>query len=177
VLEVGAQSPVVAAQPVFGQALQVPDSSGRLVALFFLRYLGSSVCRLQVASIQAALGRFEMAGVRVAAFTRSGLRIARDQVPRYHVLFPMCCDPEGSIYEQFNVGRDRGFVQTAKSLLNGGAGTARRALQLGHGVFEGSEDQRSAAFLIDAEGKICWAWYGQSVLDCPNIESMLMQVE
>jgi peroxiredoxin len=177
VLEVGTQSPVVAAQPVFGQALLVPDSSGRPVALFFLRYLGSSVCRLQMAAIQTALGRFEMAGVRVAAVTRSGLRIARDQVPRYHVLYPVCCDPEGAIFEQFNVGRDRGFVQTAKSLINGGAVTARRAFQMGHGVFEGSEDQRSAAFLIDAEGKICWAWYGQGVLDCPDIEAMLMQVE
>lgn len=176
-LEVGAQSPVVSAQPVFGHEVEVPDSSGRPVALFFLRYLGSSVCRLQMAAIQTSLGRFELAGVRVAAFTRSGLRIARDQVPRFHVLYPMCCDPEGSVYRQFDVGRDRGFIHTAKSLFTGGGTTIRRALSLGHGYFEGSEDQCSAAFLIDGDGKIFWTWYGQSVLDCPDIEDMLSQVE
>ena len=176
-LEVGHQSPDLLAQPVFGHEVAVPDAQGRALGLFFLRYMGSSLCRLQMAMIQGALPRFEMAGVRVAAFTRSGLRIARDQVPRYHVLFPVCCDPEGSVYSRFAVGRDRGFLRTAQSLMNGGAATARRAFQMGHGVFEGNEDQCSAAFLIDGQGRIDWAWYGASILDLPDLEEMLRRVE
>ena len=107
----------------------------------------------------------EFDGIQVVQFARSSLELARDFVPRQHLLLPLVCDPEGQWYDRYGVRSS--FRDT---LLNPASFLAYFSrLSWGHGAPEGAYGQSSAAFVVAPTGELRWVWYGRGIFELPDV--------
>lgn len=169
-LSVGALAPAFTVQPVFGLPV---STGGRPLIVLFLRSLSGSIARAVVPRVHAVLPRVEAAGGTVVAFTRCDLTLARDFVPREHVLFPVVVESDPRRFEAWGVGRDAGLRRSALALLTpGGIAAASAVLGSGRARPDGGVDQLAAGFRLDADGRIEEAWYGRTIWELPDLESL-----
>lgn len=170
-LTVGQTAPAFTRQPVFGLPAQVP--CGRPIAVLFVRSLSSPWTRESLAQVQAEFPRFDLAGARVVAITDSGLDVGRDFVPRYHVLFPVVCDPDQALFQEWGVGGDGAVLGTVRALAMGNVRAAARALRHGHGPLERRQLKLPASFVVGPDGALTFAQYARSVTEPPPLQAML----
>ncbi|MDP2317683.1 MAG: peroxiredoxin-like family protein [Pseudomonadota bacterium] len=168
-LQAGDLAPAFRVQPVFGLPVQ---TSGRPLVVLFLRSLSGGLARAAVAQAQRALPTLDAAGVGMVAFTRCDLTMARDYVPREHVLFPIVVEPDGARFEAWGVGRDKGFVRSLTGLRPATVRTAFASLGLARARPEGGVDQLPAEFLVGADGHLRYAHYGRTIFDLPDVEAL-----
>ena len=171
-LGVGEPAPTFEAQPVFGLPVAVPTPSQPLV-LLFIRHLGDPFARQTIVEAQARYADFDRRGIKLAAVTQTDLTFARDFVPRNHVLFPIVTDPEGHLQRLYGIDRDPYLLDSLKAALTGCKSRLVAALQMGHGKKAGPFRQLPAEFVIDTNGSLVYAHYGQSITDGPNIDQLL----
>lgn len=165
----GETAPLFTARPVFGLPFDLKDQvqSGPVLVVF-VRSLASPVTRSLLAQLQAAFPRLDQHGVRVVAVTTSALEPARDFVPRYHVLFPVICDPTGELFRRFDIPKDGPGLALLRSVT--GIANLTGALSLGHGRPEREAwGQRPACYLVDRGGEVREAWVGSGVWDLPDL--------
>jgi hypothetical protein len=169
-LSIGDPAPAFTVQPVFGLPV---STGGRPLAVLFLRSLSGGLARAAIVEATKALARIEAAGGGMIAFTRCDLTLARDIVPRNHVLFPIAVERDAARFEAWGVGRDRGLATSIAALATPAAWSAvSAALPLGRGRPDGAYDQLPAEFLIGADGRVRYARYGRSVFDLPDAEAL-----
>lgn len=174
-LSVGDAAPAIDARPLFGLPVRTPGAAGgrQALAVVFLRALGGGNARSAVRALNASYARFDAAGVQVVGISRTDLVVARDFVPRYHVLFPIVADTDGALSAAWGIGRDRGLVRSF-------VGLARRPAALGNALaaaWEGRSppehvDQLPAEFVVGLDGAVRYARYGTTVWDQPDIEAL-----
>ena len=169
----GEQAPVFRLRPVFGPPVQVPDPSGRRVALIFGRHLGSPLCRQLMEDMRRRVERCELEDTLLVLVTRSGLDLARDAVPRNHVLFPVLVDADRHLHQAWGVGKDRLLLSSLLRAPRGLPTLARATLRHGQGLPDGCLVQRCAAFLVSAEGRLLSVWYGLGLADLPDLDALL----
>lgn len=169
-LSVGDVAPSFTVQPVFGLPV---STGGRPLAVLFLRSLSGSLARAAIVEATRALGRIEAAGGQMVAFTRCDLTLARDLVPRNHVLFPIVVDADGARFDAWGVGRDKGLACSLPALARPATwSTLAAALPLGRGKPDGGYDQLGAEFLVGADGRLRHARYARSIFDLPEPEAL-----
>lgn len=168
-LQVGDVAPAFRVQPVFGLPVQ---TGGRPLVVAFVRPLEGSIARAALHALQAAFPRFDAEGIGVVAFTRCDLTLARDWVPRHHLLLPLVIDDEGRWFDAYGVHRDRALLRSIAGLRPSGLVAAGRALGEGRNWPAGGGDQLPAEFVVGADGRIRYAHYGRSVLDQPDVEAL-----
>lgn len=169
-LSVGDVAPAFSVQPVFGLPVA---TGGRPLAVLFLRSLSGSLARAAIAEATRALPRIEAAGGQMVAFTRCDLTLARDLVPRNHVLFPIVVEPDGARFDAWGVGRDKGLARSLTALASPATwSTLSTALPLGRSRPDGAFDQLPAEFLVGADGRVRYARYGRTVFDLPDAEAL-----
>ena len=169
-LSIGDPAPKFERQPVFGLPVQVPSKQPLL--LCFVRSLSSPLTRERMAQLQLRHGDFDVQGIRVAAITDSKPEVAQDFVPRYHVLFPVVCDPEQRLFEAWGVGGHNPVLGRLRGLGVANVRGAFRALKHGVGPIERRQLRLPAQFLIQ-DGKILAAHYAQSVGEDMGLDAML----
>lgn len=162
-------APPFDAKPVSGLNVAI---GGRPLVMVFVRSLSGSLARLALASLQARFARFDAAGIGVVAITRCDLTLARDYVPRHHLLFPLVVDGDGRWFEAYGVGRDRGFGRSLLGLRPARVQALVRALALGRGRPDGGADQLPAEFVVGADATLRHARIGPTILDQPDIEAL-----
>jgi len=143
------------------------------MVLCFVRSLSNPLTREALAILQRHWPRFDVEGVTVAAVTDSALSVAQDFVPRYHVLFPVICDPEHELFSAFEVGGDEALVGTVRALAQGGVRNAVRALRHGHGPLERKQLKLPAEFVVAPDGRLLYSRYGRSMTDVPDVDELL----
>ena len=169
-LSVGDPAPAFTVRPVFGLPVSI---GGKPVAVLFLRSLSGSLARAAIVEVTKALPRIEAAGGQLVAFTRCDLTLARDLVPRSHVLFPVVVEPDGARFDAWGVGRDKGLARSLAALaLPTTWTTLSTALPLGRGRPDGGYDQLPAEFLVGADGRVRYARYGRTIFDLPDAEAL-----
>ncbi|GEM_PF-1159478 len=172
-LSVGEIAPQFRVQPVFGLPVDVEEHTSRYpLAICFVSSLGSPLTRQTLADIQARYADFDVLGIQVAAVTRSGLDVARDFVPRHHVLFPILSDPAGELYAQYQVS-GHGWKSAVKALDPRSVRKAMNSIKLGVGKPERGTTQLPAEFVVAPGGGISYARYGTAVSDILQIEPLL----
>lgn len=169
-LSVGDPAPGFTVQPVFGLPV---STGGRPLAVLFLRSLSGSLARAAIAEATRALPRIEAAGGQMVAFTRCDLTLARDLVPRDHVLFPIVVEPDSARFDAWGVGRDKGLARSLAALTRPATWTTlSAALPRGRSRPDGGFDQLPAEFLLGADGRVRYARYGRTVFDLPDAEAL-----
>ncbi len=176
-LKPGDPAPPFRQQPVFGLPVDLEQATRRYpVLLYFGRYLGCVHFRDNLARLQQAWPRFDVLGATVVAITRSDLDTARDFVPRYHLLYPMVCDPEGALYAQWQVPVGS-RLDAIRALTPGAVKVAAAAVRHGIDPREALRPQLPAAFVVAPGGRIAWVRQGEHIDDELDIEAALEEVQ
>ncbi|MFN7142193.1 MAG: AhpC/TSA family protein [Myxococcota bacterium] len=169
-LSVGDLAPPFHVQPVFGLPV---TTGGRPLAVLFLRSLSGSLARAAIAEATKALPRLHAAGGQMVGFTRCDLTLARDFVPRNHVLFPIVVEPDDARFEAWGVGRDKALARSAASLLAPASlRTLSTALPLGRARPESGWDRLGAQFLVGPDGRVRYARYARTIFNLPDVEGL-----
>ncbi|MCP4810809.1 MAG: redoxin domain-containing protein [Proteobacteria bacterium] len=170
-LTAGQIAPTFEKRPVFGLPVSVPHTRYSTV-ICFVRGLGSPLTREALSLLQDRWAEFDELGHRIVAITDSPASMAQDFVPRYHVLFPVICDPGQELFKLYEVG---GHIELAGNLrgLAGSARSAFRALRHGHGPLERNHLKLPAQFCVASDGRLTHARYGRAMTDVPEIDDLL----
>jgi len=146
-------------QPAFGRLISLPDGLAQgPVAVVCLGGVSTPDTRAAIETLQGVSADLERDGVRLIVLTTSALDRVQGFVSRYHVLFPMVSDPDGSIRAHFGLGP----VVTSDTLV----GLARelrrpgRSLQTGRGWLEPGAYAPAACFVLGADTKVAWSAEG-----------------
>jgi peroxiredoxin len=122
--------------------------------------------------LQTAYPSFDLHGIQVLAITPASMDIANDYVPRFHILFPVVCDPEFDLFTLYGV--DKGGAAGALKMLRPDRLVANlRALRHGVRSVEGIETQLPAFFVVAPGGRLAYAQYGKSISDLPDVDALL----
>ena len=173
-LNEGDGAPAFSIRPIFGHQICVPaEETAGLLVLTFVGSLASPFTRRWLAAFQDQFADFDRVGARVAAVAACAVEDAQDFVPRYHLLYPLAAEPEGTIAAQYAVQQDRMLL---RSLRGGLLQNTRSALSFGVGWGGGSIRTLPAAFVIAPAGDVRWSQYANSIADVPDIEGLLQCV-
>ena len=171
-LQAGQQAPQFLRRPVFGLELDLEElTSSRPLALVFVGSLGSEQGMRILMSLQSQCSEFEREGVGLLAVTSSGLLLARDFVPRHHLLFPLIADPDGELAEAYQVG-DAGLRHLLQGWSPAGLRSRLRLFQQGLGWQRDPRADLPAAFLVSPGGSLAQVQY-ESASSTLDIDSML----
>jgi peroxiredoxin len=174
-LAAGDATPALDVRPIFGLPVRTPGAAGGRspLVVVFLRSLGGGNARAAVRAMNAAFPRFDTDGIGVVGVTRTELEVARDFVPRYHVLFPIVADLDGTIGDAWGIDRDRGLLRSAAGLFTmpSALATAASAAWEGRAAPE-HVDRLPAAFVVGRDGTIRYARYARTIWEQPDIEAL-----
>ena len=176
-LRVGDVAPGFCERPIFGRDVDLLALAGsRPVGLCFVGHTNSPISHRAFQELHDHVRDFDLADVELLVVTPSGLTVARDFVPRYHVLFPVISDLEGKIFDAYSVGTSTrldalqlfrpDLLRDVARRFKGGIGP--RALSL-----EGQEARLPAEFVISPQGRIAYARYSETVMALPDVVSLL----
>lgn len=168
-LQVGDLAPPLRVQPVFGMPVK---TGGRPLVVCFVRSLSGGFARAAIARLEAAWARFDAAGVGVVVLTRCDLTLARDYVPREHLLVPVAVDPTGAVFDAWGVGRDRGLAGTLRGLRPSHLRGLGEALSHGRARPDGGLDLLPADFVVGADQRLRYVKFGRTLFDLPDIEAL-----
>ncbi len=134
--------------------------------LVFLRYLGCPVCQMDMAQLKREIGLFTQKDAKVFVFLQSPIETVASAANDGDWPFYIVCDPKGAIFREYAV-EPGGLV---KYLHPAGLIAAVRSTLQGyrHGKFEGNETQLPAAFVLDSQKIITYAYYGKHINDLPE---------
>jgi len=138
--------------------------------LIFLRYQGCPVCQMEMARIKRNIKLFKQKKAQVYVVLQSRPQTVAALSDSGDWPFTIICDPDGVIFQQYGVAPGGIF----KYLHPSGLIAAIKATALGfrHGKFEGRETQVPAAFVISSDHTIAYAYYGKTVSDVPDPETL-----
>lgn len=133
--------------------------------LFFLRYYGCPVCRMEMANLKRDIKLFEEKRAKVFVLLQSAPSTITALTSQEEWPFSIVCDPEGELFQLYGVEAGGIF----KYLHPSGMAAAIKATVKGfrHGKFEGKETQLPAVFVVNRNKTIQWAYYGKTVSDVP----------
>ena len=125
-LKEGDTAPAFSARPIFGYPVEIPQglTDGPIV-LCFVPFLGSPFARRTLAMLQERYADFDRRGIRIVAITQTDLTAARDFVPRFHLLYPLITDPDGTLQSLFAIQEDRYMLSSLRSVMGGNGGSRR----------------------------------------------------
>jgi lipoprotein signal peptidase/peroxiredoxin len=167
-LEAGMPAPAFEAVTYDQKTVTAASLKGRKAWIIFYRYATCPLCAEHLRSIQAVIERAQRAGVQVlAVYESQPEEFGRTECGATAALLesmriPLISDPERRLYRAFRTRRNRWAVAFPGTLI-----TLFKARRSGfkQGKIEGDLGQLPAHFLIDADGVIAKAFYGESFVD------------
>jgi peroxiredoxin Q/BCP len=132
----------------------------------FLRYHGCPVCQMEMANLKRDIKLFNQREARVFVFLQSSITTLAPLLKEEDWPFEIVCDPKGTIFQRYAV-EPGGII---KYLHPAGMIAAVKAMGRGffHKKFEGRETQLPAAFIVEANKTIKYAYYGRNISDIPT---------
>lgn len=165
----GMAAPGFSTTTIQGRPIQLPDAASRFVHLQFRRFAGCPICNFHLHNLKLRIDEIQAAGIReVVVFHASA-----EEMLKYQGQLPFDCiaDPGKALYRQFGVAthwRAALHPQAMWAALRGLVTTAMLPLKM-----EGGVAGLPADFLIDANGMLIAAHYGQHAYDNWDVDTLL----
>jgi peroxiredoxin len=161
-VKAGSIAPTFEATTYRGDPLTLESFRGAKLWLSFYRFASCALCNYRIHELMARYEEFADAGIRIVGVMQS----APEQIAKYATKrkapFPIIADPERNLYQQYGVTPSvlgllklRVFSTAFKALLSG----------IVPGIPDLPLSMVPADFLIDPEGMVWSAYYGQAVSD------------
>lgn len=153
-----------------GEQVTLDTFSGKPLALIFMRYVGCPVCQMDTIAYKQQYQALKDAGLEIAMVFQSSTENLEQFEVQKVLPFTVLSDPKGSSYKQYGVDWGITGFLSPKNLS-----PIFNSFKSGHkhGKFEGNEFQYPAVFLIDADRKIRFTHYGETVSDLLSPEQVL----
>jgi peroxiredoxin len=153
-----------------GRSVPIPDPSHRL-HLQFRRHAGCPICNTHLRSVTQRLDEIKAVGIREMVFFHSTPELLRQyqQALPYDVI----PDPERHVYRDFGVERSWRSILTPKVLASVGAGLVQQRAKGALGTLTESHLGMPADFLVDTDGTVLAAKYGEHGADQWSVDELL----
>lgn len=161
-LKSGAQAPQFQVQDIFGNAVDLAALKGKKVMLSFYRYAGCPLCNLRVHSLLEETKALEDKIVMIAVFQSSSDAMLKF-VGRQQAKFPFIADPDMKLYRQYGVETSwMGLLKILAAIHKPIIAMSKGFLP---GWIDGPINRLPADFLIDENGVVQTAFYGNNIGD------------
>ncbi|WP_338868254.1 redoxin domain-containing protein [Spirosoma sp. SC4-14] len=166
------QAPSFSVPDVYGQPISLAHYQGQKVLLVFARFAGCPVCNLRFHQLEARSSEFKVKGLAVITIYESSATVMKDYIDGQSYYSRLVPNPDESLYKLYQVERSVG--KTIKGIVKGAVGKALKgnSLYTRKVTMDGHKDRISAEFLIDEQGNIATAYYGQYLGDELPMESI-----
>lgn len=149
-------------------------SENEYTILHFSRYIGCTICQLDLLDYKENYNEFQARNTEVITVLQS----KPENVSKENAEFPfvIACDPNGTLYEKFE-------VRTAKSTMGLlSLKTMKKVFKakqagLEHGEYEGEELQLPALFIFNRDGEIVYSRYAKNLGDLPMAREVLQIID
>lgn len=161
-LNAGTDCPPLVGEDYRGPLIDLANLRGQPVLLSFYRYAGCPICNLRVHQLIQAYPRLQSAGLRLMGVFQSPAAVMARNVGEQHPPFALIADPQLQLYRRF------GVEQRWLGLFNPAVMVAAvKAMAKGFwpGAVNGPLNRVPADLLIDAQGRVAIAHYGQHLDD------------
>ena len=129
----------------------------------FMRNFGHPITRHYV--MEYIQDKDKLTSARLACVVRTDPHVIAGAIPEEQMPFSLICDAEGVLYEHFCVPSTTSWFRshslTALRIL-------KEARKMGYKAVEGETYQLPLTLLIDRDGTVLFAHYGQSLTDLPE---------
>lgn len=161
-LSAGTPAPDFEAAVWNGDQVKLADYRGKKLWLAFFRYASCPLCNLRVRDIINRHEELSGKGMEVLAVFQSPPESIAKYVGKQEPPFPLVSDPEEKLYKLYELETSLGGFMSLKNV-----GRLKEAMAAGFkpGKPEGSIQRIPGDFLIDAEGVIQDAYYGEVIAD------------
>jgi peroxiredoxin Q/BCP len=166
-------APDFSIQDVRGKTVKLSDYKGKKILLALNRFAGCPICNMNFHEVQKNADYFKSKGMVILSVHESNQKVMQDFIKDETIYGTMIPDADGKIYSLY--GSDRSFGKFLSGmLLHGTLGKALSGSKLFKNKVstEGHKDRVGADFLIDENGKIATAYYGNYVGDRLPIEQI-----
>jgi len=153
-----------------GETVQVPDPTRR-VHLQFRRHAGCPICNTHLRSVTQRLDEITAAGVREVVFFHSTAELLREY--QEELPYDVIPDPDREFYRQFGVEKSWKAIATPKVLASVVKGFAQQSGKGTIGTATESHLGLPADFLIDTDGTVLAAKYGEHGADQWSVDELL----
>ncbi len=149
------------------QSLHIYDFLKKEKALLvFLRYMGCPLCQLKISELSRDIDHFKAANTNVFIVLQSQPEIIREMANGKEFPMILICDPDMHIFNLYKVYSGSIFGYITPNVIKKAIQAKRHGFK--HGKKEGKELQRPAAFLINTDKIVTYAYYGKNVGDIPD---------
>jgi thioredoxin-dependent peroxiredoxin len=150
---------------ISGNVINLSDYKGKKVLLSFYRNVGCPICNLRFHELQQETDYFKSKNLVVLAVYESTPENMRTYLEGQSVYASMLPNPEQSLYSLYQI--DRGMGKMMKGMFHSAMGKMKQGKKLFKTKVkqDGNSDRIGADFLIDENGNIHTAFYGNYVGD------------
>ena len=153
-----------------GDSVPIPDPAHRL-HLQFRRHAGCPICNTHLRSVTQRLDEIKSAGIREVVFFHSSAELLREY--QQELPYDVIPDPERRVYREFGVERSWRAILTPKVLASVGSGFVQQRGKGTLGTLTESHLGMPADFLIDTDGTVLAANYGEHGADQWSVDELL----
>lgn len=161
-LQSGETAPDFSAKTIDGTELSLSEFRGRKVWLTFFRYAACPLCSYRIHELLTQWeSRFASHDFELLTVWQSPPEKLGEVRERYNPSFALITDPQLELYQQYRV--EKGFLKTfGKDVFESVAGARKLGIKIVR-AWDGPATRRPADFLIDEQGIIQTAFYGENV--------------
>lgn len=155
-----------------GQPVPIPDPGHRL-HLQFRRHAGCPICNTHLRSVTQRLDEIKAAGIREVVFFHSTAELLHEY--QEELPYDVIPDPDRRSYREFGVERSWRAILTPKVLAATAKGFRQQSGKGTLGTLTESHLGMPADFLIDTDGTVLAAKYGEHAADQWSVDELLAQ--
>jgi len=165
-------APAISTGDVYGRPFDLGSLRGKKVLLSFHRFAGCPVCNLRFHQLEAQAPYFKDKGLVLVGIYESSRETMQQYLEGQNPYTIMIPNPDESLYRLYGVERSKSKV--LKGLLKGAMGKALQGNKLYKNKIkhDGHADRIGADFIIDEQGNIQQAHYGQYLGDNLPLEDI-----
>lgn len=169
-------APSFKVEDIFGNKIDSQSLPNQKTLLSFFRYAECAICQLRMVEIMREKTKLKAADVGVIAVFQSPKdSLLKNIVDKTWFDFPIIADPERKLYDLYGVKPS--WLKAIKTLNLSGLKRVGQSIKAGFkpgGKVEGNFYQIPADFIVDRNGKILKAKYGENVIDHVDLSELLM---
>lgn len=157
---------------VNGTALNLADYKGKKILLSFYRNTGCPICNLRFHELEEQAEYFKSKNLVVLAIYESSAENMKTFLEGEHPYAIMVPNPEQNLYQLYDIDKSTGKV--LKGIFHGAIGKAKKGEKLFKTKLkqDGNSSRIGADFLIDENGIIKTAYYGNYLGDDLPLENI-----
>jgi thioredoxin-dependent peroxiredoxin len=174
-LSKGQKAPIFKVNDIWGNEIDLQNTKGQTTLLSFFRFADCPMCNMRVGEIMRNKQLLTDKNIRVIAIFESPTEsIKASIVDRHRFDFTIISDPSKTLYKRYEV--QPSWWKMMKSMGFAGMKKMIQAKKQGFnlmGNIDGEMHQIPADFLIDKNGIITVAYYGNDIADHLALEEIL----